>query len=165
MSESTGKIRLLVADDEESFLKAVSRRLELKDFDVVTATRGRDAVKAARRGRFDVALLDLRMPDLDGEEVLGILKKKHKYLEVIILTGHASIDSAVECTRLGAFDYLQKPYDFDALMEVLRRAYEARLRKKFEHDRKRMKDLEFLSMGASPAAILRALISLDDDEK
>jgi DNA-binding NtrC family response regulator len=165
MSEDERKIRLLVADDEKSFLDAVSRRLELKDFDVVTASCGKDAVKAAKRGKFDVALLDLRMPDLDGEKVLGILKSKHKWLEVIILTGHASIDSAVECTKLGAFDYLEKPYDFDALMAVIQRAYEARLRRKFEHDRKRMKDLEFLSMGASPAAILKTLIRMDDDEK
>ncbi len=165
MSEDTRKIRLLVADDEESFLNTVARRLELKDFDVVTATCGKEAVKAAKKGKFDVALLDLRLPDLDGEEVLGILKKKHRYLEVIIITGHASIDSAVLCTKLGAFDYLEKPYDFDSLMEVLRRAYEARLRKKFENDRKRMKDLEFLAMGASPAAILKTLIRMDDDEK
>ena len=165
MSEDARKIRLLVADDEESFVKAVARRLELKEFDVVAVTCGKDAVKAARKGKFDVALLDLRMPDLDGEEVLGILKGKHRYLEVIIITGHASIDSAVLCTKLGAFDYLEKPYDFDALMDVLRRAYEARIRRKFEHDRKRMKDLEFLSMGASPAAILKTLIHMDDDEK
>jgi DNA-binding NtrC family response regulator len=165
MSEGEKKIRLLVADDEESFLKTVARRLELQDFDVTTATDGKSAVKAAKQGKFDVALLDLRMPDLDGSEVLRILKKRHKYLEVIILTGHASIDSAVECTKLGAFDYLEKPYEFDALMDVIRRAYEARIRKKFEHDRKRLKDLEFLSMGSSPAAILKTLMRMDDDEK
>ena len=165
MSETTRRIRLLVVDDEESFLSTVSRRLELQGFDVVTATRGKDAVRTARKGKFDVALLDLRMPDLDGEEVLAILKKRHKWLEVIIITGHATIDSAVSCTKLGAFDYLEKPYDFDALMEVLQRAYEARLRRKFEHDRRRKKDLEFLAMGASPTAILKTLIRMDDDEK
>ncbi len=165
MTGERRKIRILIADDEESFLTAVSRRLEVRDFDVVTAVSGTAAVDAAEKGIFDVALVDLRMPDLDGTEVLDILKKHHRYLEVIILTGHATIDSAVQCTKLGAFDYLEKPYDFDALMDVLRRAYEARLRKKFEHDEARTKQLHRLAIGSSPAAILKALAAMDDDEK
>jgi DNA-binding NtrC family response regulator len=165
MTEAERKIRLLVADDEESFLKSVAKRLELQGLEVVTATNGKAAIKSAKREKFDVALVDLRMPDLDGAEVLRVLKKRHRFLEVVILTGHASIDSAVECTKLGAFDYLEKPYEFEALLDVIRRAYEARLRKKFEHDEKRLKDLEFLSMGSSPAAILKTLRSMDDDEK
>jgi DNA-binding NtrC family response regulator len=98
-------------------------------------------------------------------ELLGLLKKKHKFLEIIILTGYASIDSAVECTKLGAFGYLEKPYNFEKLLEMLKGAYETRLRKKFEHDRKRMEEIEFLSMGASPMGILRSLRRLDDEEK
>jgi DNA-binding NtrC family response regulator len=165
MKEKEKKIRLLFVDDEQKFLEVVANRLGRAEFDVVTATSGREAIKVARRGGFDVALLDLRMPDLNGEEVLIDLKERHKYLEVIILTGHATVPSAVECTRLGAFDYLEKPYAFDRLVEVLQRAYEVRLRKKFEHDRKRLADLEMLSMGSSPVGILRSLLTIDDDEK
>jgi DNA-binding NtrC family response regulator len=165
MSDEKRRIKLLFVDDEVKFLEAAAKRLGRKDFEVVTATNGRDAIKAAKRGKFDVALVDLRMPDLDGAEVLRSLKKRHRFLEVIILTGHASIDSAVECTKLGAFDYLEKPYDFEKLIDVLRRAYEARLRKKFERDKKRMEDLEILSMGSSPMAILKSLVRLDDEEK
>jgi len=131
---------------------------------VTPVTNGEDALKAAKKGQFDLALLDLRMPGMDGTEVLELLKKKHKFLEVIILTGHGSLDSAVECTKLGAYDYLTKPYELENLLEVLKRAYEARLKKKFEHDRRRTEEIELLSAG-SPMAVLRALVNLDDEEK
>jgi DNA-binding NtrC family response regulator len=160
----TKQIKLLIVDDEVDFLNSVAKRLELRSFDVTPVTNGEDALKAAKKGQFDLALLDLKMPGMDGTEVLGLLKKKHKFLEVVILTGHGSIDSAVECTKLGAFDYLTKPYELENLLEILKRAYEARLKKKFEHDRKRMEEIEMLSMG-SPLAVLRALARLDDDEK
>jgi DNA-binding NtrC family response regulator len=165
MSGKTDRIKLLFVDDEVKFLETVAKRLGRGDFEVTTAANGKDAIKVAKKGKFDLALVDLRMPDLDGAEVLKSLKKRHKFLEVIILTGHASIDSAVECTKLGAFDYLEKPYDFEKLVDVLRRAYESRLRRKFEHDRERMKHLDVLSMGSSPMAILKSLVKLDDEEK
>lgn len=165
MSDEKKQIKLLIVDDEEKFLSATAERLGLRDFDVTTATEGKQAIKAAKKGKFDVAILDLRMPGMDGMELLQILKKKHKYLEVIILTGYASVDSAVEATKLGAFSYLEKPYNFEKLLEVLKEAYETRLRKKFEHDKKRTEEIEFLAMGSSPMGILRSLRRLDDDEK
>ncbi|CAB1083772.1 histidine kinase [Alkalispirochaeta odontotermitis] len=165
MSEENRKIKLLIVDDEEDFLKSIAERLGLRDFDVSTATEGKLAIKVARKRHFDVALVDMRMPGMDGMELLEILKKKHKFLEVIVLTGHGSIDSAVEATKLGAFSYLEKPYDFDKLLAVIQEAYEARLRKKFEHDKKRMEEIETLSMGSSPMGILRSLMRIDDDEK
>ena len=162
--EEVRKLKLLIVDDEVDFLNSVAKRLELRSFDVTAVTNGEDALKAAKEGQFDLTLLDLKMPGMDGTEVLGLLKKKHRFLEVIILTGHGSLDSAVECTKLGAFDYLTKPYELLDLLDVLKRAYEARLRNKFQHDRRRMEDLEMLAAG-SPLAVLRALVSLDDDEK
>jgi DNA-binding NtrC family response regulator len=107
----------------------------------------------------------MKMPGMDGMEVLKILKKKHKFLEVIILTGYGGIDSAVEATKLGAHAYLEKPYDFEKLLDVLKKAYESRLRKKFEHDKERMEEIEMLSMGSSPMGILKSLIRLDDDDR
>ena len=158
-------IKVLLVDDEVKLLESVSQRLSLRDFDVTTAPDGKKAIKAAKGDKFDVAIVDLRMPGMDGKEVLKTLKKRHKWLEVIILTGYGSVDSAAECTRLGAFGYLEKPCDFDKLIDVLKQAYTERLKKKFKHDKKRMEDIDFLSMGASPMSILASLRRLDDDEK
>ena len=165
MSDENKTIKLLIVDDEEDFLKSIAERLGMRDFDATTATEGKLAIKAAKKGHFDVAIVDMRMPGMDGMELLQILKKKHKFLEVIILTGFGSIDSAVEATKLGAYSYLEKPYDFEKLLEVIKKAYEARLRKKFDHDKKRMEEIEVLSMGSSPMGILRSLMRIDDDEK
>ena len=165
MSGETKQIKLLIVDDDRDFLDAIAERLGMRDFDVTTATEGGYAVKAAKKGKFDVAILDMKMPGMDGMELLRILKKKHKFLEVIMLTGHVSIDSAVEATKLGAYSYLEKPYDLEKLLELLTQAYETRLKKKFEHDRKRMQEIETLAMGSSPMGILKALMRVDDDQK
>ena len=105
------------------------------------------------------------MPGMDGAQVLKTLKERHKYLEIIMLTGHATIDSAVECTKLGAFNYLEKPYDFEKLVEVIKEAYQARIRKKYEHDQKRMAEIQELSLRESPLGLLKALARMDDEEK
>lgn len=165
MEDPKKKMKLLIVDDEVKFLQSISQRLALKDFDVTTASDGKQAVDIAKKDKFDVAILDLKMPDMDGTEVLKILKKRHKFLQILILTGHASIDSAVECTKLGAFNYLEKPYGFERLVEALKEAYEARLRKKFEHDKKRSEEINMLAMGTSPMGILKSLIRIDDDDK
>lgn len=159
------KINILLVDDEVKFLNAIAERLRLKGFEVATATNGDDAVEAAKKGGFDVAVVDLRMPGTDGEQVLRILKQSHKFIEIIMLTGHATVDSAVECTRLGAFKYLEKPYDFEKLVEVLKEAYQARLHKKFESSVKRMEAIQRLSLHQSPLGLLREMAKLDDDRK
>jgi len=116
------KIKLLIVDDEVDFLNSIAQRLEMRGFDVTKAPSGVVALEAAGSGAFDLALLDLKMPGMGGTEVLKILKQEHKHVEVIMLTGHGSINSAVECTKLGAFSYLSKPYELDKLLEVLRDA-------------------------------------------
>ena len=159
------KIKLLLVDDEVKFLESISKRLELKDFDVTSASNGREAIESAEKGFFDVAILDFQMPGMDGTQLLKILKGKHKYLEIIMLTGHATVDSAVECTKLGAFNYLEKPYDFEKLVNVIKEAYEVRLKKKFEHNQKRIEEIQNLSLRESPLGILKALARLDDKDK
>jgi DNA-binding NtrC family response regulator len=159
------KIRLLIVDDEVQFLDSIARRLELRGFDVTKAYNGQEAVDVARSARFDLALLDLKMPGMDGKQVLDILKREHKHLEIIILTGHGSLDSAVECTKLGAHSYLPKPYELDKLLEALRDAYQSRITKKFDADEARMEKIQKLAAGQSPLGILRALRELDDEEK
>jgi len=159
------KIRLLIVDDEVEFLKAVSSRFELQNFDVTTASNGKEAIASAENYFFDVAIVDVDMPGMAGAQLLKTLKDRHKYLEIIILTGHATIDSAVESTKLGAFKYLEKPYAFEKLVEAIKEAYEARLQRKFAHNTKRNKEIQKLSIGSSPLGILKALASLDDEEK
>ena len=159
------KIKLLLVDDEVKFLQSVAKRLMLKDFDVIAASTGSEAIAAAEKDLFDVAVVDFQMPGMDGTQVLKVLKDRHKYLEIIMLTGHASIDSAVESTKLGAFKYLEKPYDFEKLVEIIKEAYKARLKKKFEHQQKRIEEIQKLSIGSSPLGLLRSLARMDDKEK
>jgi len=163
--ETENKIKILLVDDEVKFLNAIADRLTLKGFDVVAATNGEAAIEAANNGRFDVAVLDLQMPGIDGAQLLKTLKTNHSFIEIIMLTGHATVDSAVECIKLGAFKYLEKPYDFDKLVDALKEAYTARMHIKYEHDQKRMKKIQHLAMHQSPLGILKALGRLDDGEK
>ena len=158
-------IKLLIVDDETRFLNAIAQRLTKRGFDVRTAETGEEAIKIARSEKFDIALLDLRMPGMDGGEVLRVLKGEHKFLEAIILTGHGSLESAVELTRVGAFSYLPKPYELDKLIQVLKDAYQARLEKKFESDQARLEKIMEMAKGESPIGILRGLRELDDGRR
>jgi len=158
-------MKLLIVDDETRFLDAIGKRLTRRGFDVRTASNGPDAIELARNEKFDVALLDLKMPGMEGGEVLKALKAEHRFLEVIILTGHGSLESAVELTKLGAFSYLPKPYELDKLIEVLKDAYQERLRRKFEADEARTRKIVAMATGESPLGILRRLRELDDDRK
>lgn len=159
------KIKLLICDDEIQFLDSIAKRLEIRGFDVTKASSGDQAVAAARQGKFDLALLDLKMPGMSGLEVLEILKGEHKFLEVIILTGHGSIDSAVESTKQGAFGYLSKPYELEKLLEVLKDAYETRLKKKFESDQDRLDEIMKMAQKMSPLGFMREMKKMDTDEK
>lgn len=158
-------IRLLIVDDESRFLDAIATRLRKRGFDVKTATNGHDAIELAREEKFDVALLDLKMPGMDGSEVLRHLKEEHRFLEAVILTGHGSLENAVELTKLGAFGYLPKPYELEKLLETLKEAYEERLKKKFAADEAKVKAIMDAGMGESPLGILRKLRELDDDRR
>ncbi len=163
--ETVNTIKILLVDDEVKFLKAVSDRLSIKGFDVTTAINGGEAIEAAKKGGFDVAVVDLQMPEIEGTQVLKTLKQNHKFIEIIMLTGHATVDSAVECTKLGAFKYLEKPYDFDKLVVALKEAYQERLNKKFENSQKKMEAIQKLALHQSPLGLLKSLAQLDDGEK
>lgn len=158
-------IKLLIVDDETRFLNAIAQRLSKRGFDVRTASDGAQAIELARTEKFDIALLDLKMPGMDGGEVLDRLKGEHQFLEAIMLTGHGSLESAVDLTKRGAFSYLPKPYELDKLIEVLKEAYEARLRKKFAADEAKMARIGAIAVGESPLGILRKLRELDDERR
>jgi len=151
------KINLMIVDDEEAFLEATRKRLEVRGFNVFCVNRGEKALELAGKQQIDIALVDLKMPGISGEETLRALKKEHAWIEVVILTGHGSIDSAVETTRDGAYRYLQKPCDLDHLLEVLAEAYKKKVMNKMELEKERMDEILKKAAGDSPLAILRRL--------
>ena len=114
--------RVLLVDDEESFVEALGKRLNARGLRVETSHSGEDAIAKAERHAFDVIVLDLAMPGMDGIETLKRLRKTDPDLQIILLTGHGSIEKAVEATKLGAMDFLQKPANLEDLLELIREA-------------------------------------------
>ena len=117
--ESSKPIRLLLADDEEDLVTFLAHRLGKRGLEVATALSGEEALDAAEERIFDVAVVDLKMPDMDGITVIEELKRMQPYVEVLMLTGHGSHDSAWEAGRLHAFRYIMKPCDFDELLDLV----------------------------------------------
>lgn len=115
-------IRLLLVDDEEGYVNVLSKRMSKRSIRVTTALSGSEGIQRLRKEEFDVAILDLKMEDMDGMEVLKIFKKMDPDMPVIMLTGHGSEKAAREGLELGAFDYLTKPCDLEDLMKKVREA-------------------------------------------
>ena len=135
IEDSSKPIRLLIADDEEDLVTFLSHRLRKRGLDVTMALSGSEAVSAGTELKFDVAVVDLKMPDMDGITVIEQLKAMQPFVEVIMLTGHGSHDSAWEAGRLQAFRYILKPYDFEELHDLILTAAEhrrRRMQKEFE---------------------------------
>ncbi len=158
------KINLLIVDDEVHFLESISKSLEARDFRVIAVDRGEKAIEAARKNPIDVALVDLKMPGINGEETLKALKAEHKWMEVVILTGHGTIDSAVECTKSGAISFLQKPCNLDDLLEALKEAYKKKVMNRKKIEEKKMDELLKISISGSPREILRRLREIDKED-
>lgn len=112
-------VRLLLVDDEAGFTAVLKKRMGKRGVQVETAGGGSEAIQLLRAKDFDVTVLDLKMEDMDGIEVLKIFKKMVPTMPVIMLTGHGSESSAREGLRLGAFDYLTKPCELDELMQKI----------------------------------------------
>jgi DNA-binding NtrC family response regulator len=120
--EPPQRIRLILIDDEAAFTTVMAKRLNRRGLDVTSAFSGSEAIQAMRKAEFDVAVLDLKMEDMDGIEVLKIFKKLDPGMPVIMLTGHGSEKSASEGMQYGAFDYLFKPCEFEELLKKIREA-------------------------------------------
>jgi len=114
---------VLLVDDELEFLETLVKRLTKRGLNISTAKSGEDALKIIGGKGIDVAVLDVRMPGMDGIQTLRELKKIDPLMEVIMLTGHASVEVAIEGMELGAFDYLMKPADIDELFYKLQDAF------------------------------------------
>jgi DNA-binding NtrC family response regulator len=119
-------IGVLLIDDEIAYVNVLSNRLSKRGFDVGKANSGSEAFQILRQRSFDVAVLDLKMADMDGIEVLKILKKMAPEMVVIMLTGHGSAKAAHDGIRHGAYDYLTKPCELDELIQKIVDAYEER---------------------------------------
>ena len=119
----TTPIRVLLIDDEVGYVHVLSNRLSKRGFEVGKANSGSEALQCLRQQDYDVAVLDLKMEDMDGIEILKILKKMVPELVVIMLTGHGSAEAAHEGIKEGAYDYLTKPCELADLVEKIREAY------------------------------------------
>jgi len=122
---------LVVVDDEQSILDVVGRFAERAGFEVVPCSRGRDAMTFMQTRHADLALVDLRMPDVGGLEVLRAIREADASCQAVLMTGYASVETAVEAIKLGALDYVSKPLDFERLEQLL-----ATVREESEHRQK-----------------------------
>jgi DNA-binding NtrC family response regulator len=120
-------IRILCVEDEQSIQDLVSRHLMLQGFEVKTAANGEDAIRVLENESFDILLLDIQMPKMDGLEVLRYIKIRHIDVRPIMLTGADDLQALNECARWGAFDYLPKPYNFHELIDSIERVLAERV--------------------------------------
>jgi len=114
--------KVLLVDDEVEFLDTLSERMRNRGMEVATASTGIEALQKVDKESFDVIILDLQMPGVDGLEALKVLKAKRPELQVILLTGHATIEKGIEAMKLGAMDFLEKPADLSQLTEKIKKA-------------------------------------------
>ena len=119
--------KVLLIDDEERFLKTTQMLLEKEDAIVFTASDGWKGIDLLKDNRVDVVVLDVKMPGIDGIEVLRRIKADYPLVEVIMLTGHATIETAIDGLKMGAFDYLTKPCDIPQLSSKIKEAHDRRL--------------------------------------
>jgi DNA-binding NtrC family response regulator len=126
MSEKSD-IRVLLIDDEETLVEYLSKRLLREGYIVKATFSGEEAIEVANNDDFDVAVVDLKMPGMDGVETQKRLKKIQPFLQSIVLTGHGTIDTALESGKENAFKYLLKPIEYDNLVETINEAYEQKV--------------------------------------
>jgi DNA-binding NtrC family response regulator len=139
---------VLLVDDEKDFLETLVKRMKKRITDVEGVASGEEALEFLKDHRIDVVVLDVKMPGMDGIDSLREIKKRHPLIEVILLTGHASMEVAIQGMELGAFDYLMKPMNIDELLYKLQDAH----KKKSLHEKKirKMQENSRLSQGAGP---------------
>ncbi len=130
--------RVLVVDDEPDFLETLVKRLKRRKVDASGVSSGVEAMQLLEREHFDVVILDIRMPGMDGLETLREMKRKRPLMEVILLTGHASVESGMQGMQLGAFDYVMKPAELEDILEKVRQAFE---RKKLHEEKVKEADV------------------------
>jgi DNA-binding NtrC family response regulator len=114
--------KVLLIDDEVEFLEALSERMEIRGMDVTTAENAKAAVSAINSGDFDAIVLDLQMPDMNGIDMLKVIRETNPDMQVILLTGQATLEAGIQAMKLGAMDFMEKPADIDALTDKIKKA-------------------------------------------
>jgi DNA-binding NtrC family response regulator len=133
---------LLLVDDEVPFVETMTKRLKKRGFDILSAHSGQDALdQLSRHPGIEVVVLDVKMPGMDGIQTLEAIKHKYPITEVIMLTGHATVESAIDGMRLGAFDYLMKPCDMEQLVSKVEGAAKRRRSHEEKIIQARMKEI------------------------
>ncbi|MFO7557249.1 MAG: response regulator [Desulfobacterales bacterium] len=143
------KMKMMLVDDETRFLSTTSKLLAKKGYDVLTASSGAEALEKIRANPVHVVILDVKMPGMDGNETLREIKKQYPMVEVIMLTGHATVESAIDGLKSGAVDYLMKPAD---ITEIIQKAEEAFMRRQNIEEKIRLARLRKLYK--SPRSII-----------
>lgn len=151
-------IRVLLVDDEENLIEYLSKRLLKQGFTVKATFSGEEAVQAAKEEHFDVAVVDLKMPGIDGVETQRRLKEVQPLLQCIVLTGHGSIESALESGQEDAFTYLLKPADHETLVAAIREAYKKKVA--IQEDKFKQQVEELYSSGLGAHGIRKAMAEL-----
>ncbi len=144
------KMKMMLVDDEERFLSTTKKLLARKGYDVLTATSGAEALEILRGHNIHVVILDVKMPGMDGIATLKQIKRQYPMVEVIMLTGHATAESAVEGLKSGATDYLMKPTDVEELLRKAEEAFEKRQRLE-----EKIRVAQMRSLSRSPRDIIR----------
>lgn len=141
-------IRVLLVDDEENLIEYLSKRLLKQGFTVKAAFSGEEAVMVAKEQHFDVAVVDLKMPGIDGVETQRRLKDVQPFLQCIVLTGHGSIESALESGQEDAFTYLLKPVEHDELVAAIEKAYKKKVEVQEKEFKEKVEQLYASGLGA-----------------
>ena len=136
---------ILIVDDEKDFVDALAERLTIREYNAAASYSGQDALEKIKEHNYDIVILDVKMPGVSGIDVLKEIKSLKPLIEVIMLTGNATVETAIEGMKLGAFDYLMKPCETDDLTEKIDKAY----RKKAEHE-ERIREARIKEIISSP---------------
>jgi len=133
--------KVLLVDDEQDFLEVLSERMRARGMNVSTASTAADAIEMAERESYDAIVLDLQMPGMDGLEALKALKDKNPDLQIILLTGHATVEKGIQAMKLGAMDLLEKPADLETLTDRIHKAQARKMLLVEKHAEERIKEI------------------------
>jgi len=156
------KVQILLVDDEEEFVNYMKKRLERHEFEVHAYTNPVEALQRTEGKSYDVGLLDLKMPEMDGEELLNRLKARDPGIEIIILTGHGSVESAFRSAQVGAYGYLLKPCEFHELVGSVNNAYVKRIKALGGRKAEQVDELRQQADGMKPLSLLKRLKRIHD---
>jgi DNA-binding NtrC family response regulator len=143
-------MKMMLVDDEERFLSTTQKLLTKKGYDVVTASSGMEALEQIRVQNVHVVILDVKMPGMDGNDTLKEIKRLYPLTEVIMLTGHATMESAIDGLKSGAIDYLMKPVDIEIIIQKAEEAFEKR-----QGQEEKIRVAQMRKVMKSPSEIIR----------